>query len=217
MDKQTFVEQNIGLAHLCAKKFIGRGIDYEDLFQIASLGLVKATENFNEELGYKFSTYAVPVIIGEIKSFFRSDGIIKISRRLKELSIKINAVSSKFSSENGYVPTVTQIAEILEIDEESVVEAMSVCLTAISLTMSSPDGDNQLEIPVESKEEDITDKLSLRQIISTLPEKDKSLLELRYFKNKTQSQVANIFGCSQVQISRREKKLLISIREQFNV
>lgn len=217
MDRKIFVEENIGLAHLCAKRFVGRGVDYEDLFQIASLGLVKATANFDESLGYKFSTYAVPVIIGEIKSFFRSDGIIKISRRIKELSIKINAVINRYSAENGVIPSVAQIATILDVDEESVAEAMSVCVTAISLTMSSSDGENQLEIPVESREEDITDKLSLRQIINTLPEKDKTLLDLRYFKNKTQTEVANICGCSQVQISRREKKLLIAIREQFNV
>lgn len=216
MNKDEFVEKNIGLAHLCAKKFVGRGVDYEDLFQIASLGLVKATANFNEDLGFKFSTYAVPVIIGEIKSFFRNDGIIKISRRFKELSIKINAITSKYSSENGTAPTVAQISEILGVDEESIVEAMSICSTAISLTMTSPEGESQLEIPVTSREEEITDKLSLRQIISTLPEKDKQLLELRYFKNKTQTEVASICGCSQVQISRREKKLLLVMREQFN-
>lgn len=211
------IEEHIGLVHLCAKRFIGRGVDYEDLVQIGCVGLIKASSNFEEERGLKFSTYAVPVIIGEIKGFFRSDGLVKISRRIKELSIKINAVINRYTAETGSVPTVTQISNILNEKEESVAEAMSICSSTISLTMSNEDGENQLEIPIESKEEEITDKLSLRQVISDLSEKDKELIELRYFKNKTQTQIANELGCSQVQISRREKKLLLFIREKMCV
>lgn len=216
-EKNKFIEQNMGLVHLCAKRFIGRGVEYEDLVQIGSVGLIKAANKFDESRGLKFSTYAVPVIIGEIKGFFRSDGIVKISRRIKELSIKINAVVNKYTVQNGYSPTSMQIAEILGETEENVVEAMSVCSTTVSLTNFGDNHENQVDIPTDSREEEITDKLSLRQIISDLNEKDKVLIEMRYFKNKTQTEVAKACGCSQVQISRREKNLLIFIRERLLV
>lgn len=207
------VTQNMGLVHMCAKRFIGRGVEYEDLFQIGCVGLVKASKNFEVERGLKFSTYAVPVILGEIKGFLRSDGIVKISRSVKELYVKIKHVINKFSTENGYVPTVNEIAEILDVSTEDVVNAMSACVSAVSLTMESEDGVNQFDIPVQSREEEITDKLSLIQVLENLEEKERYIINLRYFKNKTQSEVASLMGCSQVQISRKEKKILLKIRE----
>lgn len=214
-EKNKFIEENIGLVHLCAKRFIGRGVEYEDLVQIGSVGLIKAVNKFDKSRGLKFSTYAVPVIIGEIKGFFRSDGIVKISRRIKELSIKINAVVGKYSVEHGTQPSVRKIAEILGETEESVTEAMSVCSVTLSLTNFGENNDNEYDIPTQSREEEITDKLSLRQIIGDLSEKDKVLIEMRYFKNKTQTEVAKVCGCSQVQISRREKNLLLFLRERL--
>ncbi len=213
--KNDIVTNNMGLAHLCARRFIGRGVDYDDLIQIASIGLIKASTNFNEELGYKFSTYAVPVILGELKSYFRNDGAVKVSRKIKELSFKINSVIAKYSAEYMNIPTVTQIAEILGEDEELISQAMCASNATVSLTLITQEGEQQMQLPVQSKEEEITDKLSLRQIINNLPKKDKELLELRYYANKTQSEVARLCGCSQVQISRREKKLLIKIREEL--
>ncbi len=208
----SLVTDNIGLVHLCAGRFKGRGVDYEDLFQIGCVGLVKASQNFDTSRGLKFSTYAVPVIIGEIKGFLRSDGIVKVSRSVRELANKVRVVINSFSTKEGYVPTVSQIAEILDTSEENIVNAMSACVSAISLTMESDGAVNQLDIPVGSGEEELTDKLSLHQVISSLNEDDKKLIDLRYYKNKTQTEIAKIFGCSQVQISRREKKLLLQIR-----
>lgn len=200
---------------MCAKRFIGRGVEYEDLFQIGCVGLVKAAKNFEPERELKFSTYAVPVILGEIKGFLRSDGIVKVSRSVKELYVKIKHVINKTSTEKGYIPTVYEIAKDLGEDTENVVTAMSACVSAVSLTMESDDGENQFDIRVESKEEEITDKLSLMQVLETLEPKDRKIIELRYFKNKTQTEVAQIFGCSQVQISRKEKKILLKIRENI--
>ncbi len=210
-----FIEANMGLVHLCVKRFVGRNVDYEDLVQIGSVGLLKAAKNFDESRGLKFSTYAVPVIIGEIKGYFRSDGIVKVSRKLKELSMKINAVIEKNSRESGLIPTVSQIAEILGESEEQVAQAMCSSTSAISLTMQNEDGETQLSIPVESKEEEIVNRIGLQQIIAVLPEKDRNLINLRYYKNRTQQETAKILGCSQVQISRREKKILLILRQQL--
>ncbi len=215
MNNDKFIEENMGLVHLCAKRFINRGTEYEDLIQIGSVGLLKAAANFDVDRGLKFSTYAVPVIMGEIKGYFRNDGIIKISRKIKELSIKINAVINKFTVKNGVVPSVSQIAVELNVSEDEVAQAMSICVTALSLTVGE-DGENQIDIPIDSAEEEITDKLSLRKILKDLSDEDRELIELRYFKSKTQTEVAKAVGCSQVQISRREKKILLFLREKMN-
>ncbi len=210
------ITENMGLVHMCAKRFNGRGTDYEDIFQIGCVGLIKAAKKFDESRGLKFSTYAVPVIIGEIKGFFRSDGIVKVSRGIKELAVKINKLVNSISNSEGYIPTVSQIAEMLNEDVESVATAMSASTSAVSLTIGSEDGESQFDIPIESRESEITERLSLEETLKTLDESDKKLIELRYFKNKTQTEVAKIFDCSQVQVSRREKKLLLIIREKLS-
>ena len=211
MNKE-FITENIGLVHICARKFIGRQVDYEDLVQIGCIGLIKAYNNFDKDRGFKFSTYAVPVILGEIKGFFRSDGIVKVSRRLKELSIKIIRLSEEICNQTGNNPSVKELAEKLGETQEDVSQAMCSCIGTVSLTMTNEDGEFQLNIPVPSAEEDITDKISLKEIINSLPQKDRELIVLRYFKNQTQTQVAKTFGCSQVQISRKEKKILLTLR-----
>lgn len=205
----------MGLVYMCVKRFVGRGVDYEDLVQIGSIGLIKATKKFDEERGLKFSTYAVPVIIGELKGFFRSDGIVKVSRRLKELATKSNIFMEKYTKETGMIATVSQVAKALGEKEEDIAEAMCSCATTLSLTMSNEDGESQLEVVVPSEEQEITDKLSLRQIINSLPQKDREIIRLRYYKNQTQTEVAKAVGCSQVQISRREKKILLKMREDL--
>lgn len=209
----SLITENTGLVHMCARRFIGRGVEYDDLFQIGCLGLVKAAKNFEVERGLKFSTYAVPVIMGEIKGYLRSDGLIKVSRSVKELSVKIKNVINSFSAKNGYIPTVNQIAEMLGENVEDIANAMSASVSAVSLTMENDSGENQFDIPQESKEEEITDRISLRQVLNSLEEKDKNLIIMRYYNNKTQTEVAKVLGCSQVQVSRREKKLLLKIRE----
>ena len=155
------IEENLGLVHACAKRFKGRGIEYDDLYQAGCMGLVKAADNFNTELGYKFSTYAVPVIIGEIKRLFRDGGSVKISRGLKELSLKLTRESEKFISETGREPTVSELAEKLGISKELAAEGISAAMPPVSLTITNDDGEIQSDIPTDSPDESITEIISL--------------------------------------------------------
>ncbi len=209
-------EDNLGLVHSCAKRFKGRGIEYDDLYQAGCLGLIKAAEGFKEELGYRFSTYAVPVIIGEIKRLFRDGGAIKISRSLKELSLKVSREIQDFSLQNGYEPTVTQLSEKLNVSPEMITEAISASIPPVSLTISSDSGDCQNDIPMMPPDENVTEILSLQSEIEKLSENDKKLIQLRFYQGLTQSAAAKILGMTQVQVSRREKKILLYLRNQLS-
>ena len=210
------VEENIGLVHTCAKRFKGRGIEYDDLFQAGCMGLVKAAGNFNSELGYKFSTYAVPVIIGEIKRLFRDGGAVKLSRSLKETSLKVTREAESFCKETGREPTVSELAERLNMSSEQVTEALSASLPPVSLTMTDEDGDIQTDIPTESPEERITERLSLEQELQKLDERDKQLIILRFFRGMTQTEAAARLSMTQVQVSRLEKKLLLYLKQNLS-
>ncbi len=212
--KQPLAEENLGLVHLCANKFRGRGIDYEDLYSAGCLGLLKAVKAFDLGRGVKFSTYAVPVILGEIKRLFRESGSVHVSRSLKDLSLKLQKVCSEFAQINGREPTVSELAEITGETESDISEALCASQPLLSLTASDDEG--QLDVPVESPDESIIDLLALRQIMLELPEYDKMLIELRYFRNLTQSKTAQIMGLTQVQVSRREKKLLTQMRKELS-
>ena len=191
-------------------RFLGRGAEYDDLFQAGCIGLVKAAEKFDPTLGYKFSTYAVPVILGEMRRLFRDGGAVKVSRGLKELSIKAQRAAERIEKESGAAPTVSQLAAVLGVSAERCAEALNAGMPPISLT--DAEGTGELDIPVDSHEERVSDRLALRQVMDTLPEQDRSLLEWRYYKNKTQTETALHLGISQVQVSRREKKLLLQLR-----
>lgn len=212
--KQPLAEENLGLVHLCANRFRGRGIEYDDLYSAGCLGLLKAVKAFDPERGVKFSTYAVPVILGEIKRLFRDGGTIKVSRSLKEMSMRLQRICADLTQQNGREPTVSELAEITGESESDISEALCAAQPLISLT-SSDDGEGQLDVPVESPDENITDLLALRQIMTSLPDNDRMLLELRYFKNLTQAKTAKILGMTQVQVSRREKKLLTQMRKEL--
>lgn len=212
--KQPLAEENLGLVHLCANKFKGRGIDYEDLYSAGCLGLLKAVKAFDSNRGVKFSTYAVPVILGEIKRLFREGGSVHVSRSLKDLSMKIQKICSDFTQLNGREPTVSELAEITGEAESDISEALCASQPLLSLTASDDEG--QLDVPVESPDKNIIDLLALRQIILELPEDDRTLIELRYFRNLTQSKTAQIMGLTQVQVSRREKKLLAQMRRELS-
>lgn len=212
--KKPLAEENLGLVHLCANKFRGRGIDYEELYSAGCIGLLKAVKAFDTERGVKFSTYAVPVILGEIKRLFRDGGTIKVSRSLKELSMKIQRICEDFRHSEGREPTISELSEISGVPEENVSEALCVSQPLLSLT-ASDDDEGQIDIPSESPDEAIVDLLALRQIMARLDNKDRILLELRYFKNLTQSKTAEILGMTQVQVSRREKKLLTQMRQEL--
>lgn len=214
-DREIAVQENLGLVHACAKRFKGRGIEYDDLYQAGCLGLVKAVDHFNSELGYQFSTYAVPVIIGEIKRLFRDGGAVKISRGLKELSLKVSREVQKFELENGREPTVKELAECMQLEPEQVSEALSAAMHPVSLTITDEDGDSQADIPVESPDENITEIMSLNTELARLPERDREMVRLRFFKNMTQTETAQRLGMTQVQVSRREKKVLLMLRERL--
>lgn len=212
--KKPLAEENLGLVHLCANKFRGRGIDYEELYSAGCIGLLKAVKAFDMERGVKFSTYAVPVILGEIKRLFRDGGTIKVSRSLKELSMKLQRICEDFRQREGREPTISELSAISGEPEENVSEALCVSQPLLSLT-ASDDDEGQIDIPSESPDENIVDLLALRQIMARLENKDRILLELRYFKNLTQSKTAQALGMTQVQVSRREKKLLSQMRQEL--
>lgn len=211
-----FIEKNLGLVHSCANRFRGRGIEYDDLFQAGCLGLVKASKNFDEEKGFAFSTYAVPVILGEIKRLFRDGGTVKIGRALKEKSRLAVMKREEISVSLGREPTVSELAEAMEIDPAEAAMLLNASSPVISLSCGD-DGENQLDVPVESHEECISDLLALRQVVSSLEERDRQIIYFRYYRNKTQSATAKELGMTQVQISRREKVILETIRKKMDI
>ena len=214
--RDEFIEHNLGLVNACAGRFRGRGIEYDDLYSAGCMGIVKAYDAFDEGRGVQFSTYAVPVILGEIKKLFRDGGQVKVSRSIKELSIKINAVRDDLQKRTGMQPTVNQIAEVLSVRPEQVAEALTAALPVLSLTPAGDDdGSPQFDVPVAGEEEHIAESLSLRAAIVTLPEQDRLLLRYRFYENKTQSEAAKLLNTTQVQISRRERKLLALLRKKL--
>lgn len=207
------VEENIGLVHLCARRFSGKGVEYDDLFQAGCVGLVKAVENFDTQRGVKFSTYAVPVILGEVRRLFRDGGAVRISRGMRELGKKAREAEEELRQEQGISPTVAEIAQRLEITPEKA--ALALGITRAPLSLTSEEEGEQIEIPVEAPEEKMTERLALYEIIRTLEERDRKLVEYRYFQSKTQVETAALLGMTQVQVSRREKKLLLYMRSAF--
>ena len=212
MDRITdeFAERNMGLVHSLANRFRGRGIEYEELVSAGSMGLVKAARGFDESRGLCFSTYAVPVILGEIKRLFRDGGTVKVSRTVKELSLKINAYREKCSAE-GRSPTIAEIADHLGETEESVTEAIAASRPALSLTGGEEEG-SEFDIPVEPPQLKATEIIALEQCLGSLDPQDRRLIYLRYRLEKTQSETGRILGMTQVQVSRREKKILEGLR-----
>ena len=214
--RDAFIEQNLGLVHACAGRFRGRGMDYDDLYSAGCMGLVKACDNFDEDRGVCFSTYAVPVIIGEIKKLFRDGGTVKVSRSLKELGMRIQAAREHHMKLCGAEPTLSQLAEELDEPVENITLAIQAAQPAMSLTPeNSEDGERQLDIPVESPEEALAERISLEEVIRSLPEQDRQLIRLRFYGNKTQSETAKALHTTQVQISRRERKLLKLMRAKL--
>ena len=211
--REEFIQNNLGLVHACAGRFRGRGIEYDDLYSAGCMGLVKAYDGFDEGRGVQFSTYAVPVILGEIKKLFRDGGTVKVSRSLKELGLKVNAARESIIKKTGAEPTVGQLAEALGERPEQVALAIRAAQPAISLTPAADAEDaRQLDIPVASPEEDLADRIGLEEVLASLPPRDRTLIYLRFFSGKTQSETAKVLGTTQVQISRRERKILKEMR-----
>lgn len=225
-DKQAqslLVENNIGLVWSIVRRFQNRGHETEDLFQIGSIGLLKAINKFDTSFDVKFSTYAVPMIIGEIKRFLRDDGIIKVSRSLKETSNKARITKEVMTRELGREPTISEIAQRLGLPMEELVMAVEASYSPESLFNPVSDGDNsplmlidKLNDECNEDETDLIDRIALKQVLETLKPREKQIIVLRYFKEKTQVQIAEMLGISQVQVSRIEKKILEEIRNKIN-
>ena len=177
---------------------------------------MKAADAFDHGRGVRFSTYAVPVILGEMRRLFRDGGTVKVSRTLKELSIKINRTRERFQAQHGREPVISEIARLLDVEETQVVEAITASAPPLSLTASDDDGGGQLDLPVDSPEDMLSDLLSLKQVLGRLEPADRKLIYLRYFDNMTQTQAAQLLGMTKVQVSRREKKILLHLRSQLN-
>lgn len=212
MTRDEFIEGNLPLVHKLANRFRGRGVEYEELYAAGCVGLVKAVDRFEPERGLCFSTYAVPVILGEIRRLFRDGGSVKISRSLKELSVKAARLRDQLSA-NGE-PRISDIAQALGVSPEEAAEALCAGIPPVSLDHGGEDGE-PLPVPSASGEDALIDRLALRQCLSELSGEDREILMLRYFRRKTQSETAQILGMTQVMVSRRERKLLKELREQL--
>ena len=216
--EEILINENMPLVHSCVRKLKREGIEYDDLVQLGSIGLIKAIRRFDVKMGVMFSTYAVPLIMGEIKLFLRDDGIIKVSRSLKEISYKSFIACEELSIKLGRDPSINEISNHTGIDSEKLIMAMEACIPCESLQKSiSPDmsGDITLADIIKDKHEfgDELEKIALKSALQNLKPRDRKIIIMRYFQGKTQSEISSIIGVSQVQISRIEKKVLSSLRE----
>ena len=216
-EREQFIENNIGLVHACAKRFKGKGIEYEEMFASGCVGLIKAYDAFDNSRGVQFSTYAVPVILGEIKKLFRDGGMLKVTRSIKELSLKVSYAKEYLQKQTGQEPGVKEIAEFLGVETEDVAQAISASTPPMSLTaiFEEDDGRCEFDIPVESDEENMANMMGLKYAISDLDPQEKQIIYLRFFQNKTQSVTAQLLGKTQVQISRQERKIIQKMRKRF--
>lgn len=214
-NRDSLITDNLGLVHSCCHRFTGRGVEYDDLYQAGCIGLIKAADRFDKERGLCFSTYAVPAILGEIKRIFRDGGSVKVSRSLKELSLKAAREKEKLSHKLGYEPSLSELAKEMGVSAEEIAEAMCASVAPMSLT-SDEDGErNEIDIACDDRDS-ICNRVMLDAAVSILDERDRRIIELRYFGEKTQSQTAMQLGMTQVQISRREKVILMQMRDYLN-
>ena len=219
--RTQLVKENLGLIWCVVKRFLGRGIESDDLFQIGSIGLLKAIDKFDFSFQVKFSTYAVPMISGEIQRFLRDDGMLKVSRTLKETAYKAYLAKEEFQLKLNRDPTLEELAQIMQLDKEELVMAMEASAEVESLYKPVYQKDGN-EIPLLEKleepqvqEEIVVDRLLLSQLLQMLEREERQLIYLRYFENKTQAEVGKKLGISQVQVSRTEKKILQKMRDRY--
>lgn len=220
--KEKLITNNSPLIKSVIKIYKNKGIDYDDLYQLGCLGFVKAINNFDEKFNVKFSTYAVPMVAGEVKRFLRDDGSIKISRALKSLYIQINKFINIYKNEHNEAPSISEIAKNFQIDESEVMFCLDSSRALISLDEPVEEDNSRAKTLFETiAEDDKTDKLLdnivLKNILKDLNERDKKIIYLRYYLDQTQSDVAKVLGVSQVQVSRLEFKILEKIKQRFNM
>lgn len=221
--REVLIEQNLGLVHHIVKRFLNRGCEAEDLFQIGVIGLIKAIDKFDTSFEVQFSTYAVPLIAGEIKRFLRDDGMVKVSRNLKENGNKVKYAAERLRVKMGREPAIYELAEEAELTVEEVVLAMeaNVQVESIYQSVYMNDGNeiymiDQIADKGRDEQESMMNHLVAEQLISSLGEVEQKLIRLRFYQDKTQTEVAKILGFSQVQVSRMEKKILLGLRERIN-
>ena len=218
--KEILVNENSSLIKCVIKRFIGKGVEYEDLYQLGCLGFLKAIKNFNDQFDVKFSTYVVPMVIGEVKRFMRDDGAIKVSRALKSLNISINKYVDDYYLKNKEKPSVENISKALGVDQQDVIMAMEASKMPVSLYAPLEGESSDLlmidRIDSENNDKGFVDKIVLKQIIRELCDRDKKIILLRYFYDKTQSEIAKKLGISQVQVSRLENKILEGLKKKLS-
>ncbi len=219
--KETLLGNNVLLIKSIVKRFTNKGVEYDDLYQLGCVGFLKAIKNFDEKFGVVFSTYAVPMIIGEIKRFLRDDGSIKVSRIIKSQARNINRFIEEKCTDGGEPPTLDEICAALNMEREDVVLALDSSKMPLSLseTVDDGSGDKSIElidrIPSSEKEDDMIDKILLKSMIERLPERERKVIIMRYYRDNTQSEIAEALGVSQVQISRIENKIIKQFKSQL--
>ena len=218
--KEMLLSHNVSLVKCIVKRYLGKGVDYDDLFQIGCMGFLKAIGGFDESYGVKFSTYAVPMIAGEIKRFMRDDGSVKVSRSMKQTAKEMNAFVEAYTREKGVQPAVSEIAKQFHMDLAETVFVMGSSKMPLSLQSGTEYKDgNERELidtlPAQDNQEDWLDVMLLRGAINELPERDKKIIVLRYFRDMTQSEVAEQIGVSQVQVSRIENRIINEFRKKL--
>lgn len=218
--KEQIINQNFNLVRSIVHRFINRGYEWDDLFQIGCIGLIKAIERFNLDFSVKFSTYAVPMIIGEIRRFIRDDNPVKVSRPVKELAYRVHKIQEKLNGTLGREPTIGEIAKELALAPQEIVSALEAVQAPASLYDSAFHDESGDTIPLLDQikgeigqDSAYFDSLVLREVISRLPTKERTVITLRFFEDKTQAEIAAIIGLSQVQVSRIEKQALKILRE----
>lgn len=220
--RDEMVMRNVGLVWSVVRHFSGRGCELEDLYQIGCIGLLKAVDKFDTSFDVKFSTYAVPMITGEVKRFLRDDGMIKVSRSVKELGMKVRSMREQLTNEHGREPSLDEIARCLGVSREEAAASLEAGAEVESIYKTVNTGDDQNlclldKIPDEREEqEQLMNQMVLKQLLDTLDEKEKEIITRRYFENQTQSQIAADLHISQVQVSRLERKILLKMREYLN-
>ena len=219
--RDTLFKENTGLIYSVAKRFLGRGVEMEDLFQIGSIGLLKAVDHFDPSYEVRFSTYAVPMIVGEIKRFLRDDGILKVSRSLKENCGRIYQAKEKLEKELGREPGLDEIAAEVELSLEEVILALESTAEVESLHKTIYQGDgNDISLmdrlpEKENGQEQALDRIFLDEMLQSLDARERQLIGMRYFQNRTQTEIAAELGVSQVQVSRMEKRILMKLKEKI--
>jgi len=217
--REILITENMGLIWSIVRRFSGRGYEIEDLFQIGSIGLIKAVDKFDTSFDVRFSTYAVPMITGEIKRFLRDDGMIKVSRTLKETVVKVQRAKEQITKMDGHEPTIEEISKEIGVISEEIVMALEAGSEIESLYKTIYQGDGNSILLIDKIEEDknahetLINKMVLNDLIKLLTPKEQKIIEMRYFDEKTQTDIAKELGISQVQVSRLEKKILARMRE----